>query len=135
MPRIFWWMSFPVKRPQKCPRNLPIRVNLFFDNKFKLDFYQKSFSRMQLYQAMRISVSLQNLFRQQFVVTNLGLQYSSPTSMKAKSMSQIDIWKTHLCEFVKYYFWPNAMFWVSFPISAYFWRLDKFPRNRSDYVT
>ena len=23
---IFWWMSFPVKRPQKCPRNLPIRV-------------------------------------------------------------------------------------------------------------
>ena len=24
---IFWWMSFPVKRPQKCPRNLPIRVN------------------------------------------------------------------------------------------------------------
>ena len=24
---IFLWMSFPVKRSQKCPRNLPIRVN------------------------------------------------------------------------------------------------------------
>ena len=24
---IFWWMSFPVKRSQKLPRNLPIRVN------------------------------------------------------------------------------------------------------------
>ena len=23
----FWWMSFPVNRSQKCPRNLPIRVN------------------------------------------------------------------------------------------------------------
>ena len=23
----FWWMSFPVKPSQKCPRNLPIRVN------------------------------------------------------------------------------------------------------------
>ena len=28
---IFWWMSFPVKRPQKCPRNLPIRVNQVFE--------------------------------------------------------------------------------------------------------
>ena len=27
---IFWWMSFPVKRSQKFPRNLPIRVNLIY---------------------------------------------------------------------------------------------------------
>jgi len=26
VPMIFWWMSFPVKRSQKFPRNLPIRV-------------------------------------------------------------------------------------------------------------
>ena len=29
---IFWWMSFPVKRSQKFPRNLPIRVKLKLDD-------------------------------------------------------------------------------------------------------
>ena len=37
---IFSWMSFPVKQPQKCPRNLPIRVNLPIDENWLIQHHR-----------------------------------------------------------------------------------------------
>ena len=42
------WMSFPVKRSQKCPRNLPIRVKgrvLSSNNLETIIFHRKQFSK------------------------------------------------------------------------------------------
>ena len=54
---IFWWMSFPVKRSQKFPRNLPIRVTnvVTFKKRFKLQ-HCKSYSMLRCTQnALNIS--------------------------------------------------------------------------------